>query len=219
MRVFYFAFSLPVILISVLLVSLIPRVRNEFKLVQRIISKHPRTEFNNLLTHLLILAEDHRYESHFGFDPIAIVRAAYRIIVSNKLEGASTIEQQLVRTITGKYEITLLRKSEEIAIAVLISMNNSKIDIAYSYLSTAYYGCNIVGYKSASKAFLSDKISNDNDLIHGASIVALLKRPKPSKPNNLWIKRHETRVLYIVNRHKALTNPLHTDRAYSAAVM
>ena len=219
MRVFYFVLSLPVILISVLLVSLCPRVRYGFKSVQGTISKNPRTEFNNLLTHLLILAEDHRYESHFGFDPIAIVRAACRIIVSNKLEGASTIEQQFVRTITKKYEISLLRKSEEIAIAVLISLNNSKIDIAYSYLSTAYYGFNIVGYKSASKVFLSDKTSKDSDLFHGASIVALLKRPKPSQPNNLWIKRHETRVFYIVNRHNALINPLHTERAYGAAVI
>ncbi len=45
----------------------------------------------------LVLGEDHRYFKHIEFDIIGICRAIYRDLLCGKREGASTIEQQLVR--------------------------------------------------------------------------------------------------------------------------
>src|SRR5690242_20336233 len=74
-----------------------------------------------LLQELLVSGEDHRHGRHHGFDLIAIARAVWRRIARGKYEGASTIEQQLVRVITGRYERTLRRKVREIGLAMLLS--------------------------------------------------------------------------------------------------
>ncbi|WP_349825405.1 transglycosylase domain-containing protein [Bacteroides ovatus] len=44
---------------------------------------------------------------HIGFDIIAIIRACFKLLISNKKEGASTIEQQLIRVVTNDYRYTL----------------------------------------------------------------------------------------------------------------
>ncbi|MAA77309.1 MAG: hypothetical protein CML73_04660 [Rhodobiaceae bacterium] len=206
MRLLYFTVSIPVLFMSCILLFLNPRLRHEYQLVKFAIAIQPQAEFEKLLTYLLVLAEDHRYKAHFGFDPIAIGRAIFRFVLSSRIEGASTIEQQLVRTITRKYEITLQRKIEEITISSMISINNTKEDIAHTYLSLAYFGSNVIGYKSASKTILMDNELNDCKLKHGAAIISLLKRPKPTQKNELWSKRHKERTSYILAKYNAPTS-------------
>lgn len=55
----------------------------------------------------LIAGEDHRFIAHRGIDPIAMGGAFYRLIAHRKIGGASTIEQQFVRVVTGLRERTL----------------------------------------------------------------------------------------------------------------
>ncbi|MHB8368624.1 MAG: transglycosylase domain-containing protein [Leptospirales bacterium] len=57
----------------------------------------------------LIAAEDRRNALHPGVDPIAMVRAGLVRIRHKKVEGASTIEQQFVRTVSGRYKRSLQR--------------------------------------------------------------------------------------------------------------
>lgn len=222
MRSLYFTISMPILFMSIVLFFLSPRLRHEYKQVKASIVIHPRVEFENLLTSLLILAEDHRYKRHIGFDPIAIGRAIFRFVTSSRTEGASTIEQQLVRTVTKKYRISLQRKIEEIVVSSLISINNNKDDIAYTYLSLAYFGCGVVGYKSASTILLMDDVLNDCNLTHGAAIVALLKRPRPASKNESWNKRHKIRLNHIMKKYiitnkslKPLTSLTGTTKARS----
>ena len=72
-----------------------------------------------ILKRLLISGEDHRYFLHPGFDVIAICRAIWRRLAWGVREGASTIEQQTVRVLKGRYERTLRRKVHEILLAPL----------------------------------------------------------------------------------------------------
>src|SRR5690348_10551479 len=65
---------------------------------------------------LLISGEDHRFFGHCGIDPIAVCRAIWRGVVLGHREGASTIEMQLVRVVTGRFERTLTRKLREAAL-------------------------------------------------------------------------------------------------------
>lgn len=204
MKFLYFLGSIPIFLMSIFFIIISPRIRMEYKLVNNAIENHPRSSFEDLLTDLLIAAEDHRYMFHFGFDHIAIVRAIFRILILRKVEGASTIEQQLVRTVTKKYGISLKRKIEEISISLLISINNNKSDIAYTYLSIAFFGYNSVGYKSASKMLEKYGSSTYSVVLQGAAIVALLKRPMPSRKNESWKNLHKARKYHIVNRYNTL---------------
>lgn len=153
-----------------------------------------------MLLHALESAEDHRYRLHYGIDPIAIIRAAFNIVIRKRLEGASTIEQQYVRTCTGHKAISFTRKLEEASIAVLLSLISNKTDIAYSYLTYAYYGYGLNGYKSAILAFSGREyeIKFSQDL--AASVVSLLKRPKPEQENINWKIAHQRRVSYILAR-------------------
>ena len=58
----------------------------------------------------LVRAEDRRNEVHCGVDPLAMIRALSVRVQSGTIQGASTIEQQFVRVISGRYERSLMRK-------------------------------------------------------------------------------------------------------------
>ena len=69
------------------------------------------------LVAFLVVGEDHRYYRHIGFDIVGICRAVYRDVFLGKREGASTIEQQLVRALTEDYRFSIRRKIKEIYLA------------------------------------------------------------------------------------------------------
>jgi len=137
----------------------------------------------NKLVDYLISAEDHRYNYHIGFDLIAIIRAIRNRIIYRKQEGASTIEQQLVRTIIGKYEKTLNRKLREIFLAFSLKLFIDKKTIAIIYLNIAYYGTNYKGLDRILKKFnlIKGDLINDNTC---AEIVSRLKYPEPTTKSN-----------------------------------
>ena len=70
---------------------------------------NPNDNFNTL-SKLLISGEDHRFYYHLGFDTIAICRALRNRLIYNRIEGASTIEQQLVRVLMNDFEKTYKRR-------------------------------------------------------------------------------------------------------------
>jgi hypothetical protein len=99
----------------------------------------------------LIYAEDRRFLAHGGIDIFGIARAAYRMACGGRLEGASTITQQLVRTVSGKYELSLRRKFGEILLAVLVDAKYSKREQIAAYLEVAYFGWKMNGIEQAMK--------------------------------------------------------------------
>lgn len=145
-------------------------------------------------------AEDHRYRYHFGIDPIAIIRAMKNTLLGGRLEGASTIEQQFVRTCTGNRTISLTRKLEEVAISVLLSLSSNKDVIAYSYISCAYLGEGLCGYKSAISALWPGQSETFTNLHRAAVVIAMLKRPRPIGDQEEWKIKIHNRVHYIVSR-------------------
>lgn len=154
----------------------------------------------SLLLKILESAEDHRYQLHYGIDPIAIIRAIRNFLLRKRLEGASTIEQQYIRSCTGKREITAIRKVEELAISVLLSLTNSKHSIAYSYISTAYFGQGLYGiHQTISHLWPGEYIYTDCNRL--ATVVAMLKRPKPITTTRDWELKLENRVNYILMRY------------------
>ena len=139
-----------------------------------------RFKIQPILPLTLILAEDRRFYRHGGVDPIAIVRAIWCSMVKKMWTGGSTIEQQLVRTLTGRYERTLYRKVKEILLASLVNRVVPKVDIPGVYLSVAYFGWQMNGIQQVSRRL---GIELANIRIHqAASIIARLKYPEPRVP-------------------------------------
>jgi hypothetical protein len=95
---------------------------------------HNQPTITGLFPDTLILAEDHRFRMHKGVDAYAIVRAIVNYIFKKRLEGASTIGQQLVRTIIKDRRILLKRKLKEIFLSVLIDSSYEKDELLSCYI-------------------------------------------------------------------------------------
>ena len=160
-----------------------------------------RNESTEKLIRFLIVAEDHRYKYHWGFDIIAITRACYKRIFFKTREGASTIEQQLVRVIINDYSCTLSRKIKEIILAFLIKFIIDKKHIALIYLNIAYYGTNYQCLDAILSKFGLHKGSILNDEIC-SEVIARLKYPEPQHHNEKRSKQIERRKQHILHLYK-----------------
>ncbi len=158
---------------------------------------------NQVLDKLLISGEDHRFRYHFGFDIIAILRAIKKRVFNNKIEGASTIEQQLVRILLNDFQKTFKRKLKEILLATTLCEIVPRKHIPGLYLQVAYYGTGMSGIEQVYKKL---KISNPKIIPTEicAEIVARIKYPEPQKNNAKRLKQIEMRkkhLLALYNKH------------------
>lgn len=144
---------------------------------------------------ILVAAEDKRFFKHPGFDIFAILRAIFFYITQRQRSGASTIEQQLVRTITQNKSNSFKRKIKEIILASALGYKFSKNKIAECYLSLAYYGHDINGLACAIKKISSLKYIRKDDIPFAC--IALLKFPLPSSQSEEYRGKLLTRISTI----------------------
>jgi len=187
--------------IGALALLLSRRARDGYWMSRRMLIKFEPGTDSELFLRILESAEDHRYRDHWGIDPIAIVRAIRNLLLGRRLEGASTIEQQYVRTCTGNRKISLVRKCEEVTVSILLALSSDKNDIAHSYICCAYFGEGLCGYKSVISALWSEESDSSTDLYRAAVVIAMLKRPKPIGDSAKWKIALQNRANYIVSRH------------------
>lgn len=154
-------------------------------------------ESHHILVNMLISAEDHRFRFHLGFDLFAIGRAIRNNIFYKKNEGASTIEQQLVRTLTGDYRKKIMRKVKEITFAFLLKTLVDKKTIALIYLRVAYYGTDLNNLDSIKNKFGKRQNEFLNEDL-AAEIVARLKYPEPRPTAEKKIQLIAKRKQYIL---------------------
>lgn len=165
-----------------------------------------RDQIDPRLIDFLIIAEDRRYGNHVGFDVFAIFRAIWRRVSSSKKEGASTISQQLVRTLTNRRECTIRRKLKEILLAVLVTKFFDPYDVAIVYLNVAYYGGKMNGLEGACyKLGLS---SSNIPEVEAASLISRLKYPEPLNASSSRRSQISNRSRYIIDLIKQ-NNEIH----------
>lgn len=165
-------------------------------------------EKSELLKNILISGEDHRFRYHMGFDIIAIIRAIKNRLLYKKIEGASTIEQQLVRVITNNFERSFKRKIKEILLATTLRYIIPRKFIPIVYLQIAYYGTNMIGLKAALKKLdipSSENLSEEN----AAELIARIKYPEPKNSSSkrteqIRIRKTHLLKLYQKHRHRKL---------------
>ncbi|CAM2807827.1 biosynthetic peptidoglycan transglycosylase [Vibrio mytili] len=149
-----------------------------------------------ILFEMLVTGEDHRFWCHNGFDSIGLTRAVWQTIAIGSRQGGSTVAMQLVRTLTGDYEATALRKLKEIYLAVRLTKYLGRHKILKLYLSVAYFGWNMHGANAACKKLnLSLESLSDEQ---AASIIARLKYPEPKYKSIRKEELINDRALYIV---------------------
>lgn len=151
---------------------------------------------------MLISAEDRRHGRHPGFDLYAMCRAIWRRATSGRREGASTIEQQIVRVLTNRFEPTLARKIREVLLAALVAELLPKSATPPLYLSIGYYGWRMNGFTQACERLgLREETLSIED---AAGLISRLKYPEPriAPPSRVaQINRRRTYVLDLFKQH------------------
>ncbi len=104
-----------------------------------------------------IAAEDARFRSHIGVDPIAIVRASWRNLRARRVvEGGSTITQQVAKLLLQRASPSRRRgwltKIHEAVVALRLEHRLTKNEILALYVNLAPYGNQIDGAERASQA-------------------------------------------------------------------
>jgi len=130
----------------------------------------------------IIATEDRSFYHHSGIDIKGILRAIIRDIQARKfVEGASTITQQLAKTLFLTSSKTLTRKMKEAILAFQIERRYTKDEILGLYLNQIYLGSGAYGVESAAQIYFG-KSAKHLDLPECALIAALPKAPSRYSP-------------------------------------
>lgn len=133
----------------------------------------------------MVSVEDRRFYSHPGVDPIGILRGAWlgveRHGQGRRLQGGSTITQQLARNLflTNRYSFT--RKGREAILALALERKFTKEQILEIYLNKVYFGGGSYGIDAASRKFFGHG-ADHLTLPEAAIIAGLVRAPSNYSP-------------------------------------
>ena len=145
----------------------------------------PYSAISQTVINAFLSAEDKNFFDHPGVDAKGVIRAIknniFNIINSNRLEGASTITQQVAKNFLLSNEVSIDRKIKEAILAFRIERVLTKKRILELYLNQIYLGEGSYGIASASLRYFNKPIS---DLNYGeaALLAALPKAPSKYNP-------------------------------------
>ena len=143
-------------------------------------SSIPKNVINAFLS-----AEDKNFFSHPGVDAKGVLRAIINnignILTSKRLEGASTITQQVAKNFLLTNEVSINRKIKEAILAFRIERALSKQRILELYLNQIYLGSGAYGVAAASLEYF-DKSIKELNYVESALLAALPKAPSKYNP-------------------------------------
>ena len=156
------------------------------------------------LKHAILAVEDRNFYTHFGFDPIGIMRAMFVNMRSGRVvQGASTLTQQLAKDLFLTSERSYVRKFKELFYAIKIESTYDKKKIFELYLNRAYLGSGLYGVKAAAERYFS-KHPRDLNIQESALIAGLLKAPSRYSPTHNPNKAQERAIVAIRAMYDAL---------------
>jgi penicillin-binding protein 1A len=131
----------------------------------------------------VIAIEDRRFRSHFGVDPIGLVRAVTKnVFAGDVVEGGSTLTQQLAKNMFLTPERSIKRKVQEVVLAVWLETKYSKDEILEMYLNRVYFGAGAYGIDAAARRYF-DRDATKLTLGQAAMLAGLLPAPSYYAPN------------------------------------
>ena len=164
-----------------------------------------------LVINAFLSAEDKNFFDHPGIDPQGIIRAIINnfenIITNKRLEGASTITQQVAKNFLLTNEVSIKRKIKEAILAFRIEKAYSKERILELYLNQIYLGSGTYGVAAASLEYF-DKSVKDLSYSEAALLAALPKAPSKYNPFRYYeeAKLRRNLVLQNLNENSFINN-------------
>jgi penicillin-binding protein 1A len=156
-------------------------------------------EIPQLVIDSFLAAEDDNFYNHSGVDYIGIMRAMLKNIKAGRIvQGASTITQQVAKSLLLTSERTFTRKIKDLLLAKRIEDKFTKAEILFLYLNQVYLGGGYYGIKSAFKGYF-DKELSEATIAEAALVAGLLVAPGRYSPyvNPQYAK---TRQKYVLGR-------------------
>ncbi len=144
----------------------------------------PVGELPAYVPNAFIAIEDRRFRSHWGVDPLGLMRAAWtNLLAGGIVQGGSTITQQLAKNLFLEPERTIKRKIQEAVLALYLESRYSKDEILTLYLNRVYFGAGVYGIEAASERFFG-KPASMLTLTEAAILAGSVKAPARYNPAN-----------------------------------
>jgi len=169
-------------------------VIGEFALEKRIPLKYE--EIPPLMRNAILAVEDARFYDHVGIDPIRIIGAGWKTLTSDKVEGGSTLTQQLAKNLFLSKEQTLKRKMNEWALALQIERYYTKNQIMELYANHIFLGANAYGVEAGAETYFG-KQAKDLTIGEAALLAAVPKAPSEYSPTSNPARAKERRDLVL----------------------
>ncbi|MCL2760534.1 MAG: penicillin-binding protein 1A [Desulfuromonadales bacterium] len=158
------------------------------------IDKMPRK-----LIQAFVAAEDGNFYEHKGLDYLGIARAGFKNLIHlKKQQGASTITQQVAKSMLLTPERTFSRKIKEAILATRMEKMLTKDEILYIYLNQIYMGAGAYGVELASETYFGKTVDKLN-LAEMAILAGLPKSPSGYSPIK-HMDRAKERQAYVLDR-------------------
>jgi penicillin-binding protein 1A len=142
----------------------------------------PLNRVSPLFIQAVIATEDHRFWDHRGIDKLRLVKAFWvNLTGSGRVEGASTITQQLAKNLFFTFQRTYQRKVRELLVALQIEARYSKNEILEAYVNQIAFGVGAHGVEQAAQVFFG-KPAQQLNLAEAALLAGLPKSPTRYNP-------------------------------------
>jgi len=154
----------------------------EFAIEKRIPIKEKDIPKN--VENALLAIEDYRFYDHIGIDPYRIAGVLVKNVATGRLEGASTITQQLAKNLFLYKDQTYTRKVNEWAVALQIERFYTKRQILEMYMNYVFLGAGAYGFEAGARTYFGKSLK-DLNLEESALLAAIPKSPEYSPTRNM----------------------------------
>lgn len=141
----------------------------------------PLASIPRQLQDAVLAVEDARFREHSGVDPKGMARAVVAALTGGRRQGASTITQQLVRTMLLTREFSVERKAKEILLALKVEQELSKDRILEIYMNEIFLGQRAYGFAAAAHTYFGKPL-NKLSLAENALLAGLPQNPYYANP-------------------------------------
>jgi len=184
----------------------------------------------DVMVKALLAIEDARFFEHGGIDVVRIGGAALRDLATRRLaQGASTITQQLARSVFLTPEKSFARKLNEVFLTVEVEKRFSKDQILTMYLNQVYFGHGNYGVEAASTWFFNHS-AKTLTLPEAALLAGVIQRPEELSPvrhpeecksrRDLVLRRMlEEGYIDDASRQKAVATPVTVSRSARESIV
>jgi len=159
----------------------------------------PLSRISPFFIQAVIATEDHRFWEHHGINKIRMVKALWvTLFEPGKIQGASTITQQLSKNLFFSFKRSYVRKFQELFVALQIESQYTKREILEAYVNQIPFGVGALGVERAARTFF-DKSASDLSLPEAALLAGLPKSPTRYNPFRYY-QRSKSRQQTVLQR-------------------